>query len=146
MMIRKIKEKIESWDLKTFLLTICFVIVCVLFIYYSANIRDRFRQHDKECFKGQTSGEIISVEPIERITQSKWKGTEIFIDRYKVVYSYTASGQRFEKTNFIPVTTKNKKFIQDILNRDTVETFVVNFDEENPEQSILIENDEKDAR
>ena len=73
--------------------------------------------------------------------QTKWKGTEIFIDSYKVVYSYSANGERFQKTDFIPLTSKNEKFLKGIQDRKASDTFIVNFDEKDPEKSILVEND-----
>lgn len=140
-MNKKLKEKLESLDLKSALLTVIFFLIAIFLFYYFTDIRERFRQEDKEEFKGQTTGEIISIEPIERMKQTKWKGTEIFIDSYKVMYSYDANGQIFQKTDLLPLTIKNEKFIKQILDRETTDLFIVRFDEDDPSKSILIEND-----
>ena len=79
-MSKRIKEKLETWDLKSVFLTILFLSIGIFLFFYFTDIRDRFRQGDQDEFNGQTAGEIISAEPIDRIKQSKWKGTEI-LDR-----------------------------------------------------------------
>ena len=140
-MNKKLKEKLESLDLKSALLTVAFFLIGIFLFYYFTDIRERFRQEDKEEFSGQTSGEIISIEPIERMKQTKWKGTEIFIDSYKVMYSYDANGQKLLKVDFIPLTNKNEKFIKQILDRTTTDVFIVRFDKKDPDKSILVEND-----
>jgi hypothetical protein len=139
-MNKTIREKLDSWDLKSLLLTIILFSIGILLVYYFTDIRDRFRQGDEEKFKGQTKGQVISIEPIERMTQGKWKGTQIFIDSYKVLYNYTINGHAFEKTDIIPVSAKNQKFIKKILDRGTNDTFTVRFDLTNPEKSLLVES------
>jgi len=138
-MNKKLKETFESWDFKSILLIVAFVFIGTFLFFYFTDIRERFRQQDKAEFKGQTIGEIISTEPIERMKQTKWKGTEIFIDSYKVVYSYDVNGQNFRKTDFIPLTSKSEKFIKEILDRKPTDKFVVRFDTSDPEKSILVE-------
>ena len=98
-MNKKLREKFDSWDIKSLLLTIAFFSIGIFLFLYFTDIRQRFRQGDKEEFKGQTRGEIISIEPIERMKQTKWKGTEILIDSYKIVYSYSVNEERFQKTD-----------------------------------------------
>lgn len=117
-MNKKLKEKLESLDLKSALLTVIFFVISIILFYFFKDIRERFRQEEKEEFTGQTTGKIISIEPIERMKQTKWKGTELFIDSYKVMYRYDANGQLFQKTDFLPLTTKNEKFIKQILERE----------------------------
>jgi hypothetical protein len=136
-----IREKLDSWDLKSVFQTIIVLSICVSLFLYFNYIRDRFRQEDKDEFKGQTEGQIISAEPIERIKQSKWKGTEIVLDSYKILYSYKVNGQEFQSTDIIPLTTKNHKYLKKILDRKASDTFMVRFDLKDPEKSILIENE-----
>jgi hypothetical protein len=136
-----IREKLDTWDLKSFFLTILFLSIGVFLFLYFTGIRDRFRQDDKEEFKGQTEGEIISVEPIDRIKQSKWKGTEIFVDSYKILYTYKVDGKIFQSTDVVPRTTKNEKFLKAILDRKASDTFLVRFNLKDPDKSILIESE-----
>ncbi|MEB2777720.1 hypothetical protein SYJ56_20560 [Algoriphagus sp. D3-2-R+10] len=136
-----IREKLDAWDLKSVFLTILFLLIGVFLFFYFTNIRDRFRQDDKEEFKGQAEGEIISVEPIDRIKQSKWKGTEILVDSYKILYSYKVDGREFQSTDIIPLTTKNEKYLKTILDRKVNDTFYVRFDLKDPDRSILIERE-----
>jgi hypothetical protein len=135
-----LREKLDAWDLKSIFLTIFFFSIGVFLFLYFTDIRDRFRQYDKEEFKGQTEGEIISTEPINRIKQSKWKGTEILVDSYKILYSYKVDGREFQSTDIIPLTTKNEKYLRTILDRKTNDTFIVSFDLKDPGKSILIES------
>jgi hypothetical protein len=133
-----IREKLDTWDLKSVFLTILFLSIGVFLFFYFTDIRDRFRQDDKEEFKGQTEGEIISAEPIDRIKQSKWKGTEILVDSYEIVYRYKVDGREFQSTDIIPKTTKNERYLKTILGRRPTDTFIVRFDLKDPDKSILI--------
>lgn len=76
-MNKRIREKLDAWDFKSVGLTIIFFSIALFLFFYFTDIRDRFRSNDKEKFKGQTTGEIIDVQKIERISQSKWSGTKI---------------------------------------------------------------------
>ena len=136
-----IRERLDAWDLKSVFLTFSFLFIGVFLFFYFTDIRDRFRQDDKEEFKGQTEGKIISAEPVDRIKQSKWKGTEILVDSYKILYSYKVDEREFQSTDIIPLTTKNKKYLKTILDRKTHDTFHVHFDLDNPDKSILVEID-----
>jgi hypothetical protein len=136
-----LSEKLDTWDLKSVFLTILFLSISVFLFFYFTDIRDRFRQGDKDEFKGQTQGEIISAEPIDRIKQSKWKGTEILVDSYKILYSYKVDGREFQSTDIIPVTTMNARHLKAILDRKANDTFLVRFDLKHPDKSILIESE-----
>ena len=136
-----LREKLDTWDLKSVFLTILFLSIGVFLFFYFTDIRDRFRQDDKEEFKGQTEGKIISTKPIDRIKQSKWKGTEILVDSYKILYSYKVDGREFQNTDIIPLTTKNEKYLKSILERKTNDIFLVRFDLKHPDKSILIESE-----
>ncbi len=132
-----IKERLDYWDLKSFFGTVIFISICLYGLYYFSDIRDRFRQTDLETFKGHTTGEIISIEPIVRNKQTKWKGTEIYTDSYKIRYTYTVNGQSFEKTDFIQLIPKNENLLTRILERKTTDTFEIHFDLDDPEKSIV---------
>lgn len=136
-----IREKLETWDLKSVFLTILFSAIAVFLFFYFTDIRDRFRQDDKEEFKGETQGEIISAEPIHRIKQIKWNGTEIIVDSCKILYSYEVDGREFQSTDIIPLTAKNEKLLKMILGRKSNDTFLVHFDLKDPDKSILIESE-----
>lgn len=136
-----IREKVDTWDLKSLFLTIIFLSIGAFLFFYFTDIRDRFRQEDKDKFKGKTKCEIVSAEPIHRIKQSKWKGTEILVDSYKILYSYKIDGQEFQSTDIIPLTTKNEKYLKKILDRKAGDTFLVRFDLKDPDKSILIESE-----
>lgn len=138
----KMKLNIREWDLKSTFLTISFLVIGAFLFFFFTDIRDRFREDDKDKFRGKTDGKIISVEPIERIKQSKWQGTEIFVDSYKIVYSYVVEGQVFKSTDVIPLTMKNKKHLQAILDRKANDSFAVQFDLNDPDKSILIGTEE----
>jgi len=136
-----LREKLDTWDLKSVFLTISFLSIGVFLFFYFTDIRDRFRQGDKEEFKGETEAEIISAEPIDRIKQSKWNGTEILVDSYKILYIYKVDGREFQSTDIVPVTTKNSRHLKTILDRKAKDTFLVRFDLKDPDKSILIERE-----
>lgn len=140
-MNKRLKEKLDSWDLKSFFLTILFLSIGLFLFFYFTDIRDRFRTEDKEKFKGQITGEIISVEKAERISQSKWNGTKIYVDSYKVTYRYIVSGQKYQSVDVIPLTTTNQKLLTRILERGTNNDCTVRFDTEDPSKSLLIESE-----
>jgi hypothetical protein len=140
-MNKRIREILDSWDLKSVFLTILFLLVALFLFFYFTDIRDRFRREDKEKFKGQTTGEIIKVEKVERITQSRWTGTRIYIDGYKVTYKFNVHGKGFQDTDIIPVTTANQKLLTQILERSTNNNCVLKFDVDDPSKSILVENE-----
>lgn len=137
-MQNKIRQRIDSWDLKSFMLTIVLVTVGVLTVYFFIDIRDRFRKSDEENFTGRAIGEIFLVEPIERITQTKWKGTQIFIDSYRIMYSFKVNGQTFKGMDMITVSLTNKKLLNKILQRQQSDRFTVKFNVIDPKKSILV--------
>ena len=140
-MNKRLSEKFDSWDLKSLFLTILFLSIGLFLFFYFTGIRDRFRTEDKEKFKGQTTGEIIKVEKADRISQSKWNGTKIYIDSYKVTYRYDIEGLSFQSTDIIPLTTTNQKLLTEILEGGTNNICVVKFDTDNPKKSLLIERE-----
>lgn len=141
-MIKRLREELDSWDLKSIFLTI-FVIAAFVFIffYFVVDIRDRSREKDGEQFKGVTTGEILSVEKADRITQGKRSGTRIFVDSYKVKYRFTYQNRIFEHVDVIPATTRNKKLLNEILNRGVNNLCIVRFDVGNPDRSLLMESE-----
>jgi hypothetical protein len=140
-MNKRIREKIDSWDLKSLFLTILFLSIGFFLFFYFTDIRDRFRTEDKGKLKGQTTGEIINVEKLERISQSKWNGTKIYIDSYKVTYRYNIQGQTYQNIDIIPLTTTNQKLLTGILEIGTNNICVVKFDIDDPSKSLLIESE-----
>jgi hypothetical protein len=140
-MNKRLREKLDSWDLKSFLLTVLFLSIGLFLFFYFTGIRDRFRTEDKEKFKGQITGEIVSIEKAERISQSKWNGTKMYVDSYKVTYRYNIEGQTYQSVDIIPLTTTNQKLLTGILKGGTNNNCIVKFDTDDPKQSILIERE-----
>jgi hypothetical protein len=137
-MNKKFKERLDSWDLRSLFLTIAFLAVAVALFFFFTGIRDRLRMSDAEKFRGLAKAEIISIKPFERIAQGR-KGTRISVDSYRITYRYNFQGQVFEGIDIIPVTTKNRKLIDQIL-KDGVNKFCsVRFDIGDPTKSILVE-------
>jgi hypothetical protein len=114
-MNRRLREKLDSWDLKSLFLTILVFSTGLFLFFYFTDIRDRFRKEDKEKFQGQTQGEIIQVEKMERISHGKWSGTKIYVDSYKVTCKFNVQGKEFENTDIIPLTTANHNLLKEIL-------------------------------
>ena len=137
-MNKKIRETLDSWDLKSLFLTILLFSIGLFLFFYFIDFRDRLRTGDEENFKGQTNGKILTVEKGERIKQSKWTGTEIYVDSYKVKYQFQYQGQTFENVDIIPTTVKNQKLINNILDKGTEKEFLVKFDTSDPNRSLLI--------
>jgi hypothetical protein len=140
-MNKRLREKFDSWDLKSFLLTILFLLIGLFLFFYFTDIRDRFRTEDEENFKGQITGEILDVEKAERISQSKWNGTKIYVDSYKVTYRYNVEGQTYQSVDIIPLTTTNQKLLTGILERGTNNNCTVKYDTDDPYKSLLVNSE-----
>jgi hypothetical protein len=140
-MNKALRERLDSWDLKSLVLTIVFLSVALFLFFYYGDIRDLFRANDKGNYGGQTKGEVISIEPIDRITQSKWKGTKIFIDSYKVSYRFIVSGQTFENNDIIPLSTENQQLLKSLLGVKDHATCVVKYDLKDPNKSVVFESE-----
>lgn len=140
-MNKKIREKLDSWDLKSFFLTILFLSIGLALYLYFSGIRDRFRDEDTKLFTGQTTGQVLSIEKSDRISQSKWNGTKIFIDSYKVTYEFQYKGKTFQGTDIIHVTKKNETLLTAILKKGANDTCTVKFDKNDPSKSLLIESE-----
>jgi hypothetical protein len=89
-MNKAIRERLDALDVKSIILTV--TTVAIFLYFYYGDVRDLFREREKHLYTGQATGQVISIEPIQRVTQSKWKGTRIFVDSYKVTYRYNANG------------------------------------------------------
>ncbi|MBI3219253.1 MAG: hypothetical protein HYZ44_07055 [Bacteroidetes bacterium] len=131
------REKLESWDIKSMIILILFFSISIGIYFYLTNLRDWWRNHESKEWKGATPGEIISVTPITRMSQSKWKGNEVVIDSYRVIYRYDVNGTSYQHTDVIPVTDTNALFIQRLTARKPAEVFIVSFNETDPEKSML---------
>jgi hypothetical protein len=140
-MNKRLREKLDSRDLKSFFVTILFLSIGLFLFFYFADIRDRFRTEDKEKFKGQITGEIVSAEKGESISQSKWNGTKIYVDSHKVTYRYNIEGQTYQSVDIIPLTTTNQKLLTGILESGTKNNCTVKYDIDDPNKSLLIESD-----
>jgi hypothetical protein len=140
-MNKRLREKFDSWDLKSFFLTILFLSIGLFLFFYFTDIRDRFRIEHKEKFKGQTTGEILKVEKADRISQSKWNGTKIYVDSYKVTYRFNILGQAFQNTDIIPLTIVNQKLLTEIVERGTNNVCAVKYDTDDPNRSIIVEKE-----
>ena len=140
-MKKKIRETLDSWDLKSVFLTICFLLIGLFLFFYFTDIRDRFRTEDKEKFKGRTTGQITSVDKTDRIAQSRWNGTKIYVDSYRLTYLFQYEGEVFENIDIIPVTIKNETLLAEILDRGATDGCTVRFDTDDPNKSLLIESE-----
>jgi hypothetical protein len=140
-MNKRLREKLDSWDLKSFFLTILFLSIGLFLFFFFSDIRGRFRTEDEGKFKGQVTGEIVDVVKAERISQSKWNGTNIYVDSYKVTYRYNVEGQRYESIDIIPLTTTNQKLLTGILLRGTSNKCTVKYDKDDPSKSLLVKSE-----
>jgi hypothetical protein len=137
-MIQKIREKIDSWDFKAILQTSFALAIIFFVVFYLLTMRGRLREVDKETFKGQTTGKVISVTPKEVMSQTRSRGTEIYTDSYDVLYKYIVNGQLYQQTDNIRLTVANKRFLSRI-SKGSDEPVVVAFDLNDPKNSILME-------
>jgi len=136
-MNKAIRERLDALDVKSIILTVTFLTVAIFLFFYYGDVRDLFREREKQLYTGQTSGQVISIEPIQRVTQSKWKGTRIFVDSYKVSYRYNANGVSHESTDIIPVSVENDELLKSLLAVKINATCSVKFDTQNPKKSLI---------
>ena len=138
-MLQRIKEQIDSWDFRSIFQTLVALFIIFFILFYFQNIRDKFRQGEREEFKGQAVGQVISIKPRERIDQTRTRGTEILVDSYDVLFQYRVSGKVYQGTDNIPSTGANRKLINDLLDEEKWDNVLVAFDLGDPGKSILIE-------
>jgi hypothetical protein len=136
-MNKAIRERLDALDVKSIILTVTFLAVAIFLFFYYGDVRDLFREREKRLYTGQTTGQVISIEPIQRVTQSKWKGTRIFVDSYKVSYRYNANGVSYESTDIIPVSVENDELLKSLLAVKINATCSVKFDTQNPKKSLI---------
>jgi hypothetical protein len=126
-------------DVKSILLTILILSICIFLFAYYPMLRDARRSNELDGLQGTTVGTIIDVKRNERISNSKTKGTEIYFDSYSVTYEYLVKGQRFKSTDIIPSTMANDRLLRKIFERSSSTDFIVKYDVSEPDQSILVE-------
>ena len=126
-------------DVKSILLTILILSICIFLFAYYPTLRDARRSNELDDLQGTTVGTIIEVKRNERISNSKTKGTEIYVDSYSVTYEYLVKGQRFKSTDIIPSTMANDRLLRKIFERSSSTDFIVKYDVSEPDQSILVE-------
>jgi hypothetical protein len=137
-MNKALRERLDALDVKSVLLTILFLSLAFIAFFYYGDIRDLFRAREKQNYTGLTQGEVISIEPIQRVTQSKWKGVKIFVDSYKITYRYFVNGQSFQREDIVPVSDENEALLNSLLNVKDKATCSVKYDTEDPKKSILV--------
>jgi hypothetical protein len=140
-MNKAIRERLDALDVKSLVLTVTFVTVAVLLYFYYGDVRDLFRAREKQLYTGVTTGQVISLEPIQRVTQSKWKGTKIFVDSYKVSYRYSINGVPYQSTDIMPVSVENDPLLKSLLAVKVNATCYVKFDTQNPKKSLIFERE-----
>jgi hypothetical protein len=139
-MNKKIKETLDSWDWKSISLIILILSIGLVIYFYFISVTDGFRTSKEENYKGLTKGQIVNIQKIARMTQSKWNGTKIIADKYSISYRYEINGQKFERTDVIPITRKNQKLLKEILDNGLNGICSVKFDVDDPNKSLLIQS------
>jgi hypothetical protein len=135
----RFRHLLDHIDVKSILLTILILSICIFLFAYYPTLRDTRRSNDLYDLQGTTVGTIVDVKSNERISNSKTKGTEIYIDSYSVTYQYLVKGQRFKSTEIIPCTMANDRLLRKIFERGASTDFIVKYDVSEPDQSILVE-------
>ncbi|MGC3943796.1 MAG: hypothetical protein QM762_04515 [Chryseolinea sp.] len=144
-MIKRIRVKLDSWDLRSLVLTILFLSLGAVSFLYFTNIRDRWRTSDELKFRGQTEGKIIEIGKTDQISQSKWNGTKIYTDSYKVTYRYNVDGQSFQGTDIIPLNELNRLLLTEVVDKRSGDVCLVKFDINEPSKSLLVDMKYRDS-
>jgi hypothetical protein len=137
----RLRERMDSWDLKSFFITVFLISGLLVLFFYASDIKDRLRTADEESYTGKTNGTIIKVDTVERISQSKYKGTIIDVESYEVTYRYIVNGHGFEGSDMIPASTKNLPLLKAILGDGDQSRIMIKFDIDDPKKSLLISGD-----
>ena len=111
----RFRHLLDYIDVKSILLTMLILSVCIFLFAYYPTLRDGRRSNELGDLQGTTIGTITDVKTNERINNSKTKGTEIYVDSYGVTYEYLVKGQRFKSTDIIPSTMANDEVVRRIL-------------------------------
>lgn len=140
-MKKSLRERLESWDIKSLFLAIGVIgILIAMKFLLGDSVTDILREYEQGHFAGTAKGEVIAIEPIEEMSQSKWRGTTIKLASYRISYRFEINGKTFQHTDIIPVTAANRKFLTSILERKKDAVFNVMFDVNDPQKSVLVEH------
>lgn len=133
-------EKVK-WSKKSILLFSTFGLALVFFIgIVTSNdqMSDFFSFKNKSDYS-TTNATVYFYETKSMMTQSKY-GSSNQITGYLVKYRYQVNGKTFDNEEILNLNTK-PKFILDIVNNLNSDSFIVEYEISNPENSNLIQSE-----
>ncbi len=135
--LKRFREHLQFFDFKSVILTII-VFASVSLIFYVKVVR-HWNQYETEVesLKGRAHGTILSLVPHQEITHSSRSGTYIRVDRYSIKYEYDVNGVTYINEEDVVPGPRTHRLIESIK---TTGKFLVAFDEEDPNESRLIED------
>jgi hypothetical protein len=143
--MKSLRERLESWDIKSLFLAIGVIgILFAIKLLLGDSVTDILREYEQGHFTGTAKGEVIAVEPIEEMSQTRRRGTTITLTSYRVSYRFEINGKTFQHVDIIPVTAAYRKFLTSILERKEDAVFNVKFDVNDPLKSVLVQDINKE--
>jgi hypothetical protein len=121
-------------DLKSILATIFILTLAIVGYFYFYSPREKI---DSASLTGRTDARVISIEPIDRMKQSR-KGTNIYTESYKITYLYTIAGQPYKQSDNIQNIGRNELLLRGLLAKSAEDSVAIQFDETDPQKSILL--------
>ncbi len=107
----------QLWDPKNIIwgtLVVLLIFALIFFSFYYPQMADSKRLSG---FDSQTEGQLIEYQPVENLKQTKL-GTEVVTDRYKITYSYTVNGQKYQETESIEGLLKYGNILDRIRSKE----------------------------
>lgn len=135
------KELKEKWNKNTILLFSTFGLALVFFIGIvtsNSQISNFFASKNKSEYT-TTNATVYFYETKSMMTQSKY-GSSNQITGYLVKYRYQVNGKTFDNEETLNLNTK-PKFILNIVNNLNSDSFMVEYEISNPENSNLIQSE-----
>lgn len=129
--------KITSWDKKSTLRLILFLLflftIIYLLFFYPSEIRDKKVAE----YNGYTTGKVLSIDENNLLSQN-FDGQHTLTISYNVTFIYKVNGKTYSNTNVINNSGKYKKLIKSIVSSNYTKTIYVKYDTSYPQESMIM--------
>ena len=127
----------ETWDWKSILGGICFVLFLGGFFFFFEKFPDFVRNEKSSDLIRVVDAAFISIKAVEGMRESAYTGNRTTRDYFTVDYSYKVNGRPYFNSDKIPNSSANKDFINKLL-RGELKKVSVRFDPLQPSKSQIV--------
>lgn len=125
-----------AWDWKT-IIGVSGVLVFVLLITtLVVGLPDWVRNVNSKKLSNRTSGQLISIQPIQQLMQGKL-GNKLSTEGYTITYSYTVGQIEYKGTDNVPNSIQNADFLNSLGEYSPNRPLYIKYDPLNPNRSQI---------